>query len=198
MRRQCSGPIDDRKVRPARAIYGEPISRSGDRMPTRSYGRGHLWGMGSSVGALVSYGRGYLVYARCAQGKLILVCSTLRREKTRCRWRGMSISAQSRCSTSARDLPEGAPIEICQRPPRLALGFSCFFAVLSELRSHCHWQHPLASSSCTFAGLHVPIASEAGKVIKKTVMELGGSDAFIVCDHVSGTVRACYRSAIPG
>ena len=170
-------------------------------MPTRSYGRGHLWGMGSSVGALVSYGRGYLVYARCAQGKLILVCSTLRREKTRCRWRGMSISAQSRCSTSARDLPEGAPIEICQRPPRLALGFSCFFAVLSELRSHCHWQHPLASSSCTFAGLHVPIASEAGKVIKKTVMELGGSDAFIVCEDadipkaVAAGIRGRFHNA---
>jgi acyl-CoA reductase-like NAD-dependent aldehyde dehydrogenase len=39
------------------------------------------------------------------------------------------------------------------------------------------------------------VASEAGKVIKKTVMELGGSDAFIVCEDadIPGAVRAGIR-----
>src|SRR5215510_4928903 len=45
------------------------------------------------------------------------------------------------------------------------------------------------------------VASEAGKVIKKTVMELGGSDAFIVCDDadipkaVEAGVRGRFRNA---
>jgi acyl-CoA reductase-like NAD-dependent aldehyde dehydrogenase len=39
------------------------------------------------------------------------------------------------------------------------------------------------------------VASEAGKVIKKTVMELGGSDAFIVCEDadIPGAVEAGIR-----
>src|SRR5215510_3209717 len=45
------------------------------------------------------------------------------------------------------------------------------------------------------------VASEAGKVIKKTVMELGGSDAFIVCDDadipkaVEAGVRGRFQNA---
>ncbi len=45
------------------------------------------------------------------------------------------------------------------------------------------------------------VASEAGKVIKKTVMELGGSDAFIVCDDadipkaVEAGIRGRFRNA---
>jgi succinate-semialdehyde dehydrogenase len=45
------------------------------------------------------------------------------------------------------------------------------------------------------------VASEAGKVIKKTVMELGGSDAFIVCDDadipkaVAAGIRARFQNA---
>ena len=45
------------------------------------------------------------------------------------------------------------------------------------------------------------VASEAGKVIKKTVMELGGSDAFIVCDDadipkaVEAGVRGRFHNA---
>lgn len=45
------------------------------------------------------------------------------------------------------------------------------------------------------------VASEAGKVIKKTVMELGGSDAFIVCDDadipaaVAAGIRGRYHNA---
>jgi succinate-semialdehyde dehydrogenase len=45
------------------------------------------------------------------------------------------------------------------------------------------------------------VASEAGKVIKKTVMELGGSDAFIVCDDadipkaVAAGIRGRFHNA---
>jgi len=45
------------------------------------------------------------------------------------------------------------------------------------------------------------VASEAGKVIKKTVMELGGSDAFIVCDDadipkaVAAGIRGRFQNA---
>jgi acyl-CoA reductase-like NAD-dependent aldehyde dehydrogenase len=45
------------------------------------------------------------------------------------------------------------------------------------------------------------VASEAGKVIKKTVMELGGSDAFIVCEDadipkaVAAGIRGRFHNA---
>jgi acyl-CoA reductase-like NAD-dependent aldehyde dehydrogenase len=45
------------------------------------------------------------------------------------------------------------------------------------------------------------VASEAGKVIKKTVMELGGSDAFIVCEDadipkaVEAGIRGRFHNA---
>src|SRR5262249_57222148 len=45
------------------------------------------------------------------------------------------------------------------------------------------------------------VASEAGKVIKKTVMELGGSDAFIVCEDadipkaVAAGIKARFHNA---
>src|SRR5262249_31625367 len=45
------------------------------------------------------------------------------------------------------------------------------------------------------------VASEAGKVIKKTVMELGGSDAFIVCEDadipkaVAAGIRGRFHKA---
>src|SRR5262249_57210911 len=45
------------------------------------------------------------------------------------------------------------------------------------------------------------VASEAGKVIKKTVMELGGSDAFIVCEDadipkaVAAGIKARFENA---
>ena len=50
-------------------------------------------------------------------------------------------------------------------------------------------------------GAGAAVASEAGKVIKKTVMELGGSDAFIVCDDadipkaVAAGIRGRFQNA---
>src|SRR5262249_15453988 len=74
----------------------------------RSYGRGHLGGRAGGESSHL----GAAVYL--AHGKLILVRSTLRREKTRCRvWRGMSITAQFRYS------PTSLPPFIAHKSPAL-------------------------------------------------------------------------------